>query len=177
MTTISVGESFELKSAVSDYAIGSGSFYTLKKGTRVEVKRINQSSVWLRGLADNQWGTPIEATLPTRLISGETLDELGARLFDLPLDPNAPKPRALGEKPEGDEFIGQDHPGIQWLFEDMGKYATQTGRPKNFKVTKTINGFEIVRTYKARSKAEAEKLFAADLLEVAEADIAEAVTA
>ena len=35
-------------------------------------------------------------------------------------------PRKLGTKPDDTEdmtYIGLDHPGIQWLFEDMGKYA------------------------------------------------------
>lgn len=34
-----------------------------------------------------------------------------------------PDVRMLGQKPEGDEFIGQDHPGIQWLWDDMAQYA------------------------------------------------------
>lgn len=89
-------------------------------------------------------------------------------------DPNAPKPRRLGKKPEGDEFIGIDHPGIQWLFEDMGKFADQQGycpqydaltaklgipgRPRDFTVNKTINGVQFLSTVKARSQREANEM-------------------
>jgi hypothetical protein len=90
------------------------------------------------------------------------------------VDPNAPKPRRLGKKPEGDEFIGIDHPGIQWLFDDMGKYADQQGycsqydaltaklgipgRPRDFSVVKTIGGIPITATVKARSQREANEM-------------------
>jgi organic hydroperoxide reductase OsmC/OhrA len=89
-------------------------------------------------------------------------------------DPNRPAPRKLGRKPEGDEFIGVDHPGIQWLFEDMGKFADQQGycpqydaltaklgipgRPRDFTVNKTVNGVQFHTTVKARSQREANEL-------------------
>lgn len=89
-------------------------------------------------------------------------------------NPNAPHPRRMGEKPEGDEYIGIDHPGIQWLFDDMGKYADSQGwcpqydalcarlglpgRPRDFTVTKTIGDIPISATVKARSQREANEM-------------------
>ena len=89
-------------------------------------------------------------------------------------DPNAPAPRKLGKKPEGDEFIDIDHPGIQWLWDDMGKYADEQGycnqydalcvklgipgRPRDFTVTKTIGDIPISATVKARSQREANEM-------------------
>lgn len=48
------------------------------------------------------------------------------------MDPNAPAPRRLGEKPEGDEFIGPDHPGLQWLWEDAARVADQYGHCREY---------------------------------------------
>lgn len=85
--------------------------------------------------------------------------------------------RRLGQKPQDTEdmqFIGIDHPGIQWLFEDMGTYATNQGwcpqydalvarlgipgRPRPFTVTRDINGITITTTVAARSQAEANNI-------------------
>lgn len=86
-------------------------------------------------------------------------------------------PRRFGKKPEDTEemtYIGIDHPGIQWLFEDMGKYATEQGycpqydalcarlgipgRPRNFNVNQTVNGINITAQVQARSQAEANRI-------------------
>jgi hypothetical protein len=85
-----------------------------------------------------------------------------------------PPPRRLGKKPEGDEFIDIDHPGIQWLWDDMGEYADKQGycsqydalcvklgipgRPRDFSVTTVINGLSLSTTVKARSQKEANEL-------------------
>jgi hypothetical protein len=89
-------------------------------------------------------------------------------------DPNRPQPRKLGTKPDGEEFIGIDHPGIQWLFDDMGTYATKEGycsqydalcirlgipgRPREFKVTTRIGDLDISANVTARSQREANDL-------------------
>lgn len=102
-------------------------------------------------------------------------------------DPNAPAPRKLGTKPEDTEemtYIGIDHPGIQWLWDDMGTYADQQGycpqydalairlgipgRPRDFTVRSTIGGIEVSATLKARSQREANEQFAKTLLESVE---------
>ena len=101
-------------------------------------------------------------------------------------DPNyvpPPPPRKLGTTPKyedlpnlppGASIISIDHPGIQWLFDDMGAYAEREGycpqydvlcarlgipgRPRNFKVTKTIGGIPLSADIKARSQKEANEL-------------------
>ncbi len=90
------------------------------------------------------------------------------------VDPNAPAPRKLGKKPAGDQYIGIDDPGIQWLFEDMGAFATEQGycpqydalcaklglpgRPRTSRSTATVNGVTFHTTVKARSQREANEL-------------------
>lgn len=88
-----------------------------------------------------------------------------------------PPPRKLGTMPEGEEeLINIDDPRIQWLFDDMGKYADGKGwcpqydqlckdlgipgRPQDYHVTRTLNGIQIRATIKARSQAEANQMFA-----------------
>lgn len=74
-------------------------------------------------------------------------------------------PRKLGTKPEDTDemtYIGIDHPGIQWLFEDMGEYADGRswcgdydrlarelgipGRKREFGVVVERNGIQIRAT-------------------------------
>lgn len=87
-----------------------------------------------------------------------------------------PPPRRLGTKPEGEEFIDVDDPRIQWIWNDLGEYADRKnwcpqydelcrdvgvpGRPRDFNVTRTLNGIQIRASIKARSQAEANNLFA-----------------
>jgi hypothetical protein len=83
------------------------------------------------------------------------------------VDPNAPKPRAIGEVPEG--AISPDDPGLAWFWEDAEKlarkqnycsqYDTLTaalgapGRKRNFHVSVEIaEGIDSEFTVKARSK-------------------------
>jgi hypothetical protein len=97
-------------------------------------------------------------------------------------DPNyvpPPPPRKLGVKPEGEDLIPIDHPGIQWLFDDMGQFAEDQGycsqydalcvklgipgRPRNFSVRKTIGGVEVRAEIRARSQREANEAFSTAL--------------
>lgn len=90
------------------------------------------------------------------------------------VDPDRPIPRKLGTKPDDTEamhYIAVDDPRIQWLFDDMGAFATKEGycsqydalcvklgipgRPRDFSVKSTINGIAISATVKARSQREA----------------------
>lgn len=86
-------------------------------------------------------------------------------------DPNAPKPRKLGETPEGDH-IAIDDPRIMWIWEDAGKVADNNGycptydklaeelgapgRERTYKVWTEINGLKARVEVKARSKKLAE---------------------
>jgi len=87
-----------------------------------------------------------------------------------------PPPRKIGEKPEGEDFLDVNDPRIQWIWDDLGRYADKKnwcpqydelcrdvgvpGRPRDFNVTRTLNGIQIRASIKARSQAEANDLFA-----------------
>lgn len=89
-----------------------------------------------------------------------------------PEDPNAPRPRRLGETPEG--MISPDDPRLSWLWDDAAAMADRRnlcyeydrfadalgvpGRPKDYTVTTKINGFEAKIVVKARSQKEANKM-------------------
>lgn len=104
-----------------------------------------------------------------------------------------PPPRKLGTKPEDTEemeYLDIDHPGIQWLFDDMGVYADKQGycsqydalcvklgipgRPRDFDVRRTVNGLELRTSVKARSQAEANRIVDAALNPSTEPDLATA---
>lgn len=94
-------------------------------------------------------------------------------------DPNRPQPRRLGQKPEDTDdmiYVPINHPGLQWLFDDMGRYADEQGycsqydaltarlgipgRPRDFNVTHTINGITVSAVIQARSQKEAKEQLA-----------------
>lgn len=103
------------------------------------------------------------------------------------LDRDAPPPRRLGrtpdratlDLPDDVEVIGTDHPGIQWLWEDLADFATEQGycsqfdalaaklglpgRPRDFVVNHRVGDINITSTVKARSQAEANRLVLAAL--------------
>lgn len=87
------------------------------------------------------------------------------------------KTRKLGEVPEG--AISPDDPGIQWLFEDMAKVASNynycyqydeladklniPGRIRDISITVKADGLSLTATVKARSRKEAEELVKAKI--------------
>lgn len=99
-------------------------------------------------------------------------------------DPNAPRPRQLGEAPEGD-YISPDDPRISWLWADAAAFADEKGycsyydkiadglnipgRERDFKVVRDIGGMEAKFTVKARSRKLAEEAVTAKLKEGATA--------
>jgi hypothetical protein len=93
------------------------------------------------------------------------------------IDPNAPKPRKLGEAPAG--MIEADDPRIMWLWEDAGTFAEQKGycgqydaiadhlnipgREREFTITRKVGSFEAKIKVKARSRKLAEEAVTAEL--------------
>lgn len=89
------------------------------------------------------------------------------------VDPNAPKPRQLGEVPEGG--ISPDDPRLAWLWEDAAKVASASfycdeydkiadklgipERVRTFKVSRTVNDLTVSGSFSARSKKEADAMF------------------
>jgi len=90
----------------------------------------------------------------------------------VPEDPEVPRPRRLGEVPEG--MLSPLDPRLDWLWQDAAELADRRslcsqydefakalgipGRPKDFTVTTTVNGFEAKIKVKARSQAEADEM-------------------
>lgn len=95
-----------------------------------------------------------------------------------PVDPNAPRPRKLGDTPEGDHLPISD-PRIQWIWADLETYANGKnwcpeydklaaavqipGRMRSWKAERIVSGITIRANYKARSQAEADAMLAAEL--------------
>jgi hypothetical protein len=91
-----------------------------------------------------------------------------------PLQENNAAKRKLGVKPAGDEFLPIDHPGIQWIFDDMGLFADEQhwcgqydnacatlglpGRMRTRQVAVKLDGFTANVTVEARSDSEAQKV-------------------
>lgn len=129
-------------------------YFNVSEGTVGEVRRVSTNKVMVRFGGRHGWVNKSDFT---------------------PVDPNAPKPRKLGETPEG--MIAIDDPRIDWIWRDAAQYAANRGycgyydsiaselgipgRERNFKVKATVHGMLGTFSVKARSKAEAERLFAA----------------
>lgn len=100
------------------------------------------------------------------------------------------KKRKLGQKPEGDQFIGPDHPGIQWLWEDVAKVAERQsycgyydqiassvgipGRKRDIRVSHKVDGLTFEVIVKARSQKEADQIVADKLAKAAQKDTVQA---
>jgi hypothetical protein len=107
---------------------------------------------------------------------------------DHPSDPDAVRPRRLGEKPEGEEFISPTDPRLEWFWDDVSAFAAKSqycgtfdtilkalgapARKQLFRPTIVFNGLNISGEVMARSIAEADKMLREQL---ADAVTAEAV--
>ncbi len=88
------------------------------------------------------------------------------------VDPNRPQPRKIGTMPEEGEHLAINDPRIQWIWDDMARYADGKswcgqyddlckdigipGRPQDYLVVRSMNGINFTTHVKARSQAEAE---------------------
>lgn len=167
---VAVGDKFVLIKELSNRRTVSGySRESFAEGTEMTVTRVLNSGVWLKGSYESYYSSRNVASVS---LSFEELEE-----YTTVPDPNAPKPRALGEVPEG--MIGPDDPRIAWLWDDAAKFATQKGyceqydkladaldipgRERNFTVVRNLNGLEVSVKVKARSRKLAEALLAEKL--------------
>lgn len=92
-------------------------------------------------------------------------------------DPEAERPRKWGQKPEDTDeitYIGVDHPGIQWLWDDLGLWANTSqycstydsiveqfgipGRKRKFNAKVQFGAAEFSGQVEARSQEEADRL-------------------
>lgn len=169
----------------AQYRLNTNMRFDLTPGQRFTVTRVNSTNLTIRTV------NALEITEETGWGGRRTVWKEASfsvdRMFLMFEDANyvpPPPPRKLGKMPtreelslpEDVELIGIDHPGIQWLWNDMGRYAEEQGycnqydalcvklgipgRPRDFEVRKTINGVDVRATIKARSQREANELFA-----------------
>lgn len=132
------------------------------------VTKVTKNYVWLRVPENDTQPWPTTLQFPISYVK--------------PADPNWKPPRRLGEKPEDTDdmtYIGTDHPGIQWLWDDLGKYATQQGycptydklaaeigipgRVRTFTARASIGHVEVTSKLAARSQKEANEKLADSL--------------
>ena len=122
MSAIRVGDTITVQSGTYRRAPGNARFFqvTVRDDLPITVTRAPDDGFLLaRGylLGGGSGLASIEVPMASVLTrNGERFQEEGA-------------PRLLGVKPEDTDdmaYIGVDHPGIQWLFEDMANFATNS---------------------------------------------------
>lgn len=168
-----VGEGVVLNRNLTAERQGTGESLSLERGTQFNITRVYSNRVMVRTVERfrerrDAWTHITRARSFT--IAKEDLD------YDSSVGTVTP-PRRLGQKPHDTDdviYVSIDDPGIQWLFEDMGRYATDQGwcpqydalcarlgipgRPRPFNVNRTVNNINLTTTVQARSQAEANRL-------------------
>ena len=104
----------------SYYRVGNAAYRTLNipEGTALTVTRSNEETVLARG--------PLLVNGRDATVDVPRADILTVNGIDVQTGQPAVPARPLGQKPEDTPemtYIGTDHPGIQWLFDDMAKFA------------------------------------------------------
>lgn len=180
---VEVGTTVQTTAALpGTYRINTNDRFDLPAGTRLVVTRVYTETLQVRSV---ETFSVVETRNYNRNQVQRNVSFSIDRRWLRPDDPDwtpPPPPRKLGVRPaeedwpEGVELIDVDHPGIQWLFDDLGAYADGKGwcseydrlcrdvgipgRPQDYNVTRTLNGIQIRATIKARSQQEANDMFA-----------------
>lgn len=152
-----VGQTVTANTTIRVTPADYGYAYNMAQGESGVITRVTSHKVLVRAHGRTGWVFKSQVTDP---------------------DPNAPKPRKLGEKPDAESIDILD-PRINWIWEDVAKYATQQGycstfdtmasalgipgRERNFKLTANVNGLRGSFSIKARTKREAEAKLAEKL--------------
>lgn len=144
----------------------------LRNGFRGQITRVGSESILVRWYYNDE---------------GQTINAFSAWMYAGHIDPTDESVaipggrRALGTKPEDTEdmtYIGIDHPGIQWLWDDLGRYATNKswcpqyddlarkvgipGRPQDFRITHSDQELGISTTFSIRARSQLEAQEEAD---------------
>lgn len=162
-----VGELLTITNRIRSSRADGYSNHNFEHGDEVEVRRVNTNRTLLRWNNFSWW-----------VDNGD----LNAQ------DPNAPTPRRLGQVPEGG--IDPNDPGLAWLWEDAATLAKLhsycstydflaaqlgiPGRPRNFTVSRTINGLTVKGTFMATSQKAANEQFDAAVVNVTDIALAAA---
>lgn len=138
-------------------ALGTDINPTFEEGDEVTVRRVGTSRIQVRGIN-------------RRYNYREQYSSGWVDMDDVtPADPNAPRPRKLGEAPEG--MIAPNDPRLKWLWEDAATYAKQKGycgqydeivkhlgipgRPRNYTASLKIGDITMTGRYLCQSADEA----------------------
>lgn len=173
------------KALPQQYRLNTNNRLDIAAGERFTITRVYTDSVLVRSIRTFSVRTSYHYQQKNVSFSLNKTD----LMFEDPNYVPPPPPRKLGRVPsreesglpEDVEIIGYNHPGIQWLFDDMGKYADDQGwcpqydalcaklgipgRPRDFTVRTTVKGIALSTTVKARSQREANELVKTALAE------------
>ena len=173
------------KELLDQYRVNTNDRLNIAAGDRFTVTRVYDTNVMVR--SERRYQVRVSYHQENRNVSFSL--NKSDLMFEDPNYVPPPPPRRLGKVPtheesgldEGVEVIGYGHPGIQWLFDDMGKYADSQGwcpqydalcaklgipgRPRDFTVRTTVKGIALSTTVKARSQREANDIVKAALSE------------
>jgi len=153
-------------------ASGYGTSHVFSAGDTAEVTTVRRNTITVR-IETTLYGTRGKYSFN---VPREALNTPNGEVWVAP--PAKPKPRPLGQKPEGDH-IAVDDPRIAWIWKDAeraaGSYCHEydritnrlgiPGRLRDIRVDTTINGITITAHIKARSEKEAEALLKTKLTE------------
>lgn len=150
--------------------------FVLTAGEQLEVTRAYTHTLLVRTVSTKQveeydgWGmgTVTRERRVSFLIGRHSL-ELVDENYVAP--PPPPPPRRLGTAPDDEGTIPLDHPGIQWLFRDMARFAEGKrwcgeydllcaelglpGRERDFNIALTVGGMTFNTTARGHNMAEA----------------------
>lgn len=139
-------------------ASGWGAGHTFRSGDRATVTRVTRNTLTVRHANGYSYN-----------VRRDTLNTPNGEVWVVP--PPKPKPRQLGETPEGNH-IAIDDPRIAWIWKDAekaaGGYCREydnitdrlgiPGRLRDIRINTTINGIQVTATVKAQSTKDAEKI-------------------
>ncbi|UDL16291.1 hypothetical protein SEA_ZOOMAN_320 [Microbacterium phage Zooman] len=158
MTDFQKGQNVEFaQSSTGTRAAGWGAGRVFQRGHVVTITAVRKNTITVKNEADGYSYNVPRSSLAAP--NGEEWNEA-----------EKPKPRKIGEVPEGG--ISPDDPRLAWLWEDAAKFADRNGycsyydriadglnipgRPRDITVSIKVNGLDIAATVRARSRREAE---------------------
>lgn len=173
---VSVGDTVILTRRLErQYRVNTNQTFDIEAGDRFIVTRVFAESLMIRSL--RTYSVPVSYHREEKNVSFQV--NRASLMFEDENYVPPPPPRKLGTKPEDSEdipfiHIAIDDPGIQWLWDDMGKFAEQQGycsqydalcaklgipgRPRDFTVRTTVKGIQLSTTVLARSQRDANQI-------------------
>jgi hypothetical protein len=177
--TVNLGDRVQALHRLHDiYRMNTNDRFTIEPDEVMQVTRVYRENLVVRTIGVKMVRS---SQYPHNMVGKQvsfSIDRMNLRFEDPNYVP-PPPPRKLGvmpspedvKLPEGIPLINIEHPGIQWLFDDMGRFAEEQGycsqydalciklgipgRPREFKVHTNVAGIDLVANVRARSQREA----------------------